>query len=47
MKLLLTFSSSDLLFVKVIINIARAENFWMVDIEINAWSPIILNLQIK
>ena len=25
----------------------RAENFWMVDIGINAWSTIFLNLEIK
>ena len=28
-------------------DVARAENFRMVDIEINAWSPLFLNLQIE
>ena len=29
------------------VNLSNLEKFWMVDIEINAWSPLFLNLEIK
>ena len=29
------------------VNLSNFEKFWMVDIEINVWSPLFLNLEIK